>query len=196
MTAVTVVSNASSESSMSSKKWYVIQTYSGYEKKVRETIYQRVKDHNMEAFMGEILIPTESVTEVKSDGKQRVRQRSSYPGYVFVQMEFNEELWHVVKNTPKVTGIVGNQKPREMRESEVNAVRRVMEEGVVRPKPKVNFAVGDEIKVTDGAFANFSGNVEEVNLEKQRLKVKVSIFGRATPIELEFSQVAKIDKRA
>jgi transcriptional antiterminator NusG len=147
VTAVTVVSNASSESSMSSKKWYVNQTYSGYEKKVRETIYQRVKDHNMEAFMGEILIPTESVTEVKSDGKQRVRQRSSYPGYVFVQMEFNEELWHVVKNTPKVTGIVGNQKPREMRESEVNAVRRVMEEGVVRPKPKVNFAVGDEIMV-------------------------------------------------
>jgi transcriptional antiterminator NusG len=181
---------------MSSKKWYVIQTYSGYEKKVRETIYQRVKDHNMEGLVGEILIPTESVTEVKSDGKQRVRQRSSYPGYVFVQMDFNEELWHVVKNTPKVTGIVGNQKPREMRESEVNAVRRVMEEGVVRPKPKVNFAVGDEIKVTDGAFANFSGNVEEVNLEKQRLKVKVSIFGRATPIELEFSQVAKIDKRA
>lgn len=181
---------------MSSKKWYVIQTYSGYEKKVRENIYQRVKDHKMESFMGEILIPTESITEVKSDGKQRVRQRSSYPGYVFVQMEFNEELWHVVKNTPKVTGIVGNQKPREMRESEVNAVRRVMEEGVVRPKPKVNFAVGDEIKVTDGAFANFSGNVEEVNLDKQRLKVKVSIFGRATPIELEFSQVAKIDKRA
>src|SRR5690348_12566456 len=174
-----------------SKKWYVIQTYSGFENKVREALQQRIKEHNKEAIFGEILIPTETVQEARASGKSRVRQKNSLPGYIFVEMEMSEEAWHLVKDTPKVTGFIGNQKPQEVKPQEIEDQRRRTVEGAVKPKPRVNFDVGDEIRVIDGAFANFSGTVEEVKPDKQKLKVKVSIFGRATPVELDFSQVEK-----
>lgn len=173
------------------KKWYVIQTYSGFENKVKESLLQRIKEHGKEAQFGEILIPTESVQETAASGKARVRQKTSLPGYVFVEMEMSEEAWHLVKDTPKVTGFIGNQRPQEVRPQEIEDQRRRVVEGAVKPKPRVNFDVGDEIRVIDGAFANFSGTVEEVKPDKQKLKVKVSIFGRATPVELDFAQVEK-----
>ena len=174
-----------------SKKWYVIQTYSGYENKVREALQQRIKEHNKEAAFGEILIPTETVQEPRAGGKSRVRQKNSLPGYIFVEMEMTEEVWHLVKDTPKVTGFIGNQRPQEVKPSEIEDQRKRVVEGAVKPKPRVNFEAGDEIRVIDGAFANFSGTVEEVKPDKQKLKVKVSIFGRATPVELDFAQVEK-----
>ena len=174
-----------------SKKWYVIQTYSGFENKVREALQQRIKEHNKEAIFGEILIPTETVQEARASGKSRVRQKNSLPGYIFVEMEMSEEAWHLVKDTPKVTGFIGNQKPQEVKPQEIEDQRRRTVEGAVKPKPRVSFEAGDEIRVIDGAFANFSGTVEEVKPDKQKLKVKVSIFGRATPVELDFAQVEK-----
>jgi transcription termination/antitermination protein NusG len=173
------------------KKWYVIQTYSGYENKVKEALLQRIKEHNKEASFGEVLIPTETVQETRGNGKARIRQKTSLPGYIFVEMDMSEEAWHLVKDTPKVTGFIGNQRPQEVRPQEIEDQRRRTVEGAVKPKPRVNFDVGDEIRVIDGAFANFSGTVEEVKPDKQKLKVKVSIFGRATPVELDFSQVEK-----
>ena len=173
------------------KKWYVIQTYSGFENKVKEALLQRIKEHGKEASFGEILIPTETVQENRANGKQRIRQKTSLPGYIFVEMDMSEEAWHLVKDTPKVTGFIGNQRPQEVRPQEIEDQRRRTVEGAVKPKPRVNFDVGDEIRVIDGAFANFSGTVEEVKPDKQKLKVKVSIFGRATPVELDFSQVEK-----
>ncbi|MEO8797306.1 MAG: transcription termination/antitermination protein NusG [Polyangiaceae bacterium] len=174
-----------------SKKWYVIQTYSGFENKVREALQQRIKEHNKEGIFGEILIPTETVQEARASGKSRVRQKNSLPGYIFVEMEMSEEAWHLVKDTPKVTGFIGNQKPQEVKPQEIEDQRRRTVEGAVKPKPRVSFEAGDEIRVIDGAFANFSGTVEEVKPDKQKLKVKVSIFGRATPVELDFAQVEK-----
>lgn len=173
------------------KKWYVIQTYSGFENKVKESLLQRVKEHGKDAAFGEVLIPTETVQESGGNGKQRIRQKTSLPGYIFVEMEMTEDSWHLVKDTPKVTGFIGNQRPQEVRPQEIEDQRRRVVEGAVKPKPRVNFDVGDEIRVIDGAFANFSGTVEEVKPDKQKLKVKVSIFGRATPVELDFSQVEK-----
>lgn len=173
------------------KKWYVIQTYSGFENKVRESLQQRIKEHGMEARFGEILIPTETVTEARAGAKSRVRQKTSFPGYIFVEMEMTEEIWHLVKETPKVTGFIGNQRPQEVKPPQIDDLRKAIVEGTVKPKPRVSFEPGDEIRVTDGAFANFTGTVEEVKPDKQRLRVKVSIFGRATPVELEFSQVEK-----
>jgi len=184
-------SHRESTGSFMSKKWYVIQTYSGYENKVKEALLQRIKEHNKEAQFGEILIPTETVQETTSAGKQRVRQKTSLPGYIFVEMDMSEEAWHLVKDTPKVTQFIGNQRPQEVRPQEIEEQRRRTVEGAVKPKPRVNYDVGDEIRVIDGAFANFSGTVEEVKPDKQKLKVKVSIFGRATPVELDFSQVEK-----
>ena len=175
----------------STKKWYVIQTYSGFENKVRESLLQRVKENNMEAIFGEVLIPTETVQEARANGKQRVRQKTSLPGYIFVEMEMGESAWHLVKNTPKVTGFVGNQKPQEVKPPQIDDLRKSIVEGAVKPKPRVSFEAGDEIRVIDGAFANFMGTVEEVMPEKQKLKVKVSIFGRATPVELDFAHVEK-----
>ena len=173
------------------KKWYVIQTYSGYENKVKEALLQRIKEHGKEANFGEILIPTETVQEARAGAKTRVRQKTSFPGYIFVEMEMTEEIWHLVKDTPKVTGFIGNQRPQEVKGPQIDDLRKIIVEGAVKPKPRVSFEQGDEIRVIDGAFANFSGTVEEVKPDKQKLKVKVSIFGRATPVELDFSQVEK-----
>ena len=176
---------------MAAKKWYVIQTHSGFENKVKEALLQRIKENKKDAHFGEILIPTETVQETRAGGKQRVRQKTSLPSYILIEMVMSEEAWHLVKNTPKVTGFIGNQRPQEVRPQEVEDQRRRTVEGSVKPKPRVSFDIGDEIRVIDGAFANFSGTVEEVKPDKQKLKVKVSIFGRATPVELDFSQVEK-----
>lgn len=173
------------------KKWYVIQTYSGFENKVKVALQERIKQYGMEERFGEILIPTETVQETRAGGKQRVRQKTSFPGYVFVEMEMGEEAWHLVKETPKVTGFIGNQAPQEVKPPQIESLRQGIVEGAVKPKPRFTFEEGDEVRVIDGAFANFSGTVEEVKPEKQKLKVKVSIFGRATPVELDFSQVEK-----
>ena len=174
-----------------SKKWYVIQTYSGYENKVKAALQERIRQHSMEEKFGEILIPTETVQEARAGGKSRVRQKNSFPGYIFVEMEMSEPVWHLVKDTPKVTGFIGNQTPQEVKPPQIEELRKGIVEGAVKPKPRFSFEEGDEVRVIDGAFANFSGTVEEVKPEKQKLKVKVSIFGRATPVELEFSQVEK-----
>lgn len=174
-----------------SKKWYVIQTYSGFENRVKETLLQRIKEYGREPEFGEILIPTETVTEVLKSGKSRVKQKTSFPGYIFVQMDMSEEAWLIVKNTAKVTGFIGNQKPEEVKPPQIDDLRKIIVEGAVKPKPRVSFEAGDEIRVIDGAFANFSGTVEEVMPEKQKLRVKVSIFGRATPVELDFAHVEK-----
>jgi transcriptional antiterminator NusG len=173
------------------KKWYVIQTYSGFENKVKGSIQERIKQFSMEDKFGEILIPTETVQEARPGGKTRVKQKTSFPGYIFVEMEMSEAAWHVVKDTAKVTGFIGNQNPQEVKPPQIDDLRKGISEGTVKPKPRFTFEEGDEVRVIDGAFANFSGTVEEVKPEKQKLKVKVSIFGRATPVELDFSQVEK-----
>ena len=173
------------------KKWYVVQTYSGYEAKVKEGLVERIRQHDMGESFGEILIPTETVRENRAGGKTRLRQKTSLPGYVFVEMDMNEKTWHLVKDTTRVTGFIGNQNPTPVKPPEIDSLRQGMIVGVQKPKPRVTFEEGDEVRVIDGAFANFSGTVEEVKPEKQKLRVKVSIFGRATPVELEFSQVEK-----
>src|SRR5580698_2816321 len=169
------------------KKWFVIQTYSGYEAKVKEALLQRIKEHHMEDRFGEIMIPTETVTEQRAGGKSRVRQKTSFPGYIFLEMEMSEDVWHLVKDT----NFVGDQRPQEVKTPQIDDLRKSIVEGAVKPKPRVSFEAGDEIRVIDGAFANFSGTVEEVKPDKQKLRVKVSIFGRATPVELDFAQVEK-----
>ncbi len=175
------------------KKWYVIQTYSGYENKVKESLQQRIRESKMDVAFGEILIPTETVSEARAGGKSKTRQKTSFPGYIFVEMDMTEDAWHVVKNTAKVTGFIGNQKPQEVNPHQIDDLRKSIVEGAVKPKPRMSFDLGDEVRVIDGAFANFSGTVEEINPEKQKLKVKVSIFGRATAVELDFN---KVEKRA
>jgi transcriptional antiterminator NusG len=145
----------------------------------------------MEDQFGEILIPTETVQEARTAGKSRIRQKTSLPGYVFIEMEMSERTWHLVKETNRVTGFIGNQNPTPVKQPEIEGLRQGMVEGAMKPKPRVTFEEGDEVRVIDGAFANFSGTVEEVKPEKQKLRVKVSIFGRATPVELDFSQVEK-----
>jgi len=145
----------------------------------------------MEDRFGEVLIPHETVTESTKDGKQRVKTKTSFPGYIFVEMVMSEHAWHLVKDTPKVTGFIGNQRPQEVKPPQIDDVRKGIVEGAVKPKARHQFQEGDEVRVVVGAFANFSGTVEEVKPDKQKLKVKVSIFGRPTPVELEFSQVEK-----
>ena len=174
-----------------SKKWYVIQTFSGHEEKVKSAILERAKQFGMEDKIGEILIPKETISETLSSGKTKTKQKTSLPGYLFAEIEMSEDVWHMVKDTTKVTGFIGNQTPTPVRAPEIDGLRRGIVEGAMKPKVKVSFEVGDEVRVVEGAFANFSGVVEEVKPEKQKLKVKVSIFGRATPVEIDFAQVEK-----
>lgn len=175
------------------KKWYVIQTYSGYEKKVKSSLIEHMKLKGMEDKFGEILIPTESVQEVTPAGKTRTKDKTSLPGYLFIEMEMSEDAWYLVKETAKVTGFIGNQTPTPVRQSEIDALRPGINAGagIKRPPPTKMFEPGDEVRVIEGAFENFSGKVEEVKPEKAKLKVRVSIFGRETPVELDFSQVEK-----
>jgi transcriptional antiterminator NusG len=174
-----------------SMKWYGVHTYSGYENKVKANLEERIQALDVVDFFGEVLIPSETVVELKN-GERKTSLRKFFPGYILVQMELNDETWHVVKDTPKVTGFVGGAKnPPAIPDHEVNKITARMEEGVERPKPKVEFEIGETVRVVDGPFLNFTGVVEDVKPEKGKLKVMVSIFGRVTPVELEFIQVEK-----
>jgi transcriptional antiterminator NusG len=170
-------------------KWFVVQVYSGYEQKVRLSLVERIKLAGLEGEFGEILIPTETVQDPQR-GK-RVSSRTFYPGYIFVQMAMNDDAWHIVRDTPKVTGFVGGRTPQPVPAPEIQSVVQQVEEGAAKPRPRVMFEQGDHVRVNDGAFANFTGTIEEVKPEKQKVRVLVSIFGRATPVELDFTQVEK-----
>jgi transcriptional antiterminator NusG len=172
-----------------SMKWYVVQVYSGYEQKVRLSLIERVKQANLEAEFGEILIPTETVQDPQR--VKRVSSRTFYPGYIFVQMSLNDQAWHVVRDTPKVTGFVGGRTPQPVPAPEIQSVVQQVEEGAAKPRPRIMFEQGDHVRVNDGAFANFTGTIEEVKPEKQKVRVLVSIFGRDTPVELDFTHVEK-----
>ncbi|HKJ83369.1 MAG TPA: transcription termination/antitermination protein NusG [Mariprofundaceae bacterium] len=173
------------------KRWYVVQVYSGFEDKVSRQLNERIERADVADQFGEIMVPREEVVELKK-GQKVQSQRKFFPGYILVEMEMNDDTWHIVKDTPQVSGFLGSGgKPRPMPASEVDALRRQIEEGVERPKPKVMFDVGDAVRVLDGPFASFNGVVEEVLEEKGKLKVSVSIFGRPTPVELDYVQVEK-----
>jgi transcriptional antiterminator NusG len=175
-----------------SKRWYVVHAYSGMEKSVGRALQERVERSGMQEQFGKILVPTEEVVEMKN-GQRTISERRFFPGYVLVEMEMNDDTWHLVKNTNKVTGFVGGRghKPTPISEKEVEKIMSQMQEGVEKPKPKTLFEVGEMVRVKDGPFTDFNGNVEEVNYEKSRVRVSVTIFGRATPVELEFGQVEK-----
>jgi len=172
-------------------KWYVVHTYSGYENKAKAALEEAIRSSGKEEFFSEILVPAEDVVEMVKREK-KTSKRKFFPGYILIRMEINEESWHLVKNTPKVTGFVGGStNPPSIAEEEVQKITAQIGEGALRPKHKVLFEEGENVRVIDGPFTNFNGIVEEVKPEKGRLKILVSIFGRSTPVELEFSQVEK-----
>jgi len=171
-------------------KWYVVHTYSGHENKARLSLQERVKQMAMENEFGQILIPTESVLE-RVKGQKRTTTRKFYPGYMFVQMELNERTYHLVKNTAKITGFLGGTNPTPVNEKDIAQINSQMSEGAQKPKPRISFEEGENVRVIDGPFSNFAGIVDEVKAEKQKVKVRVSIFGRATAVELDFAQVEK-----
>src|SRR3954462_770307 len=173
-------------------RWYVVHAYSGMEKAVERNLRERIDRSELQAKFGRILVPMEEVVELKN-GKKSVSERRFFPGYVLVEMEMDDDTWHLVKHTSKVTGFVGGTatKPAPIPEKEVDAIMQQMREGVEKPKPKVLFEVGEMVRVKDGPFTDFQGTVEDVNYEKSRLRVAVTIFGRSTPVELEFGQVEK-----
>lgn len=173
------------------KKWYVVHTYSGYEYKAKKSLEERIKLDGLQEKFGEILIPTENVVEVVK-GNKRTSKRKFFPGYMLVNMELEDRTWHTVKATPKITGFVGGTtKPPAVSEIEVKRLTTQITEGTLKPKPRIFFEEGDLVRVADGPFANFNGTVEEVKPEKQKVRVLVSIFGRSTPVELDFDQVEK-----
>lgn len=175
-----------------SMRWYVVHAYSGQEKSIQAALIDRIKRSGMQDKFGDVLVPTEEVVEMKS-GQKALSERRFFPGYILVQMEMTDETWHLVKSTPKVTGFIGGSamKPTPVPDREVEAILNQVKEGVEKPKPKVLFEVGENVRVTEGPFADFNGNVEEVNYDKSKLRVSVLIFGRATPVELDFGQVEK-----
>jgi transcriptional antiterminator NusG len=175
-----------------SKRWYVVHAYSGFEKSVQRALSERIERHGMQDLFGKVLVPVEEVVELKQ-GQKSISERKFFPGYVLVEMEMNDESWHLVKSTPKVTGFVGGtaNKPTPISEREVDKIMQQMQDGVEKPRPKVLFEPGEVVRVKDGPFTDFHGSVEKVNYEKNRLVVSVTIFGRATPVELEFGQVEK-----
>ena len=173
-------------------RWYVVHVYSGFEKKVAESIREQVRQKDMEDHFEEILVPTEEVVEMRR-GQKFNAERKFFPGYVLVKMDVSDESWHLVKNTPKVTGFLGNRgRPSPITEAEADRILRQVKEGVERPKPSIIFEIGEQVRVSDGPFTSFNGLVEEVDEERSRVKVAVSIFGRATPVELEYGQVEKL----
>ena len=175
-----------------SMRWYVVHAYSGYEKKVALAIQDRVQMHNLGDRFGEILVPTEEVVEMKS-GQRRTSERMFFPGYVLVQMELDDDSWHLVKETPRVMGFIGGKadKPAPITDKEADLILQRVQDSEETPRPKTMFEPGEMVRVTDGPFNDFNGTVEEVNYEKSKLRVAVSIFGRSTPVELDFTQVEK-----
>jgi len=173
-------------------RWYVVHAYSGQEKSIQEALIERIARSGMADKFREVLVPSEKVVEMKG-GQKASSERRFFPGYILVQMEMTDDTWHLVKSTPKVTGFIGGtaMKPTPISDKEVQAIKSQVEEGAEKPRPKVLFEVGESVRVTDGPFADFNGNVEEVNYEKSKIRVSVLIFGRATPVELDFGQVEK-----
>ncbi len=174
------------------QRWYIVHAYSNFEHKVKNSLQERIALMGLEDKFGEILIPTEEVVEMK-EGQKKRSERKFFPGYVLVQMEMDDETWHLVKDTPKVMGFIGgsNEKPAPITEKEAESILQRIQEGVEKPRPKVLFEPGEVVRVTDGPFNDFNGVVEEVSYEKNKLRVAVFIFGRSTPVELDFEQVEK-----
>jgi len=173
------------------KEWYVVHTYSGYEHKAKAGLEERIRTLGKQQYFGDVLVPAEKVVELVK-GRKKTSSRKFFPGYILVNMELNDETWHVVKSTPKITGFVGDAThPAPITEAEVREITQQMAEGAARPKPKVLFETGENVKVIDGPFQDFNGVVEEVKADKGKLRVLISIFGRATPVELDFVQVEK-----
>ena len=174
------------------KRWYVVHTYSQFEKSVQRALVERIAREGMEDLFGQILVPVEEVVELKS-GQKNISERKFFPGYVLVEMEMTDESWHLVKNTPKVTGFLGGSamKPTPISQKEVDNIMSQMQAGVEKPRPKVLFEVGESVRVKEGPFTDFHGVVEDVNYDKSKLRVAVTIFGRSTPVELNFGQVEK-----
>jgi len=177
---------------MSSIQWYVVHVYSGFEFYVKKALLERIKQEKLGELFGEIMVPTEEVVEIRS-GQKRKSERKFFPGYVLVQMELNDDTWHLVRHTPKVLGFIGgtSDQPAPITDKEAEQILQRVQDSVGKPKPKVLFAPGEVIRVIDGPFADFNGVVEEVNYDKNRLRVAVLIFGRSTPVDLDFSQVEK-----
>ena len=172
--------------------WYVIHTYSGFENKVKMNIEQRLKHLGLEEHVSQILIPTEDIFELRK-GQKQLSTRKIFPGYVMIEMEMTDDIWYAIKNTPKVTGFLGaGNKPTAMTREEIDAILNQMETGKSKPRPKVLFEKGERVKIIDGPFASFTGQVDEINVDREKLNVLVSIFGRSTPVELDFYQVEKI----
>jgi transcriptional antiterminator NusG len=175
------------------KRWYVVHAYSGFEKSVQRALTDRISRAGMEDKFGQILVPVEEVVEMRN-GQKSVSERKFFPGYVLVEMEMDDDSWHLVKNTPKVTGFIGGSalRPTPISEKEVAKILQQVQEGVEKPRPKILFDIGETVRIKEGPFADFNGSVEDVNYEKNRLHVSVSIFGRSTPVELDFAQVEKV----
>ena len=173
-------------------RWYVVQAFSGYEKSVKRSLEERIARFNMQPDFGEILVPTEEVVEMRN-GKKRRSERKFFPGYVLVQMEMNDDTWHLVKDAPRVLGFIGGKKdePAPITDKEVDSILNRIQEGTDKPKPKVLFEAGELVRIIDGPFNDFNGVVEEVDYDKSRMRVSVSIFGRSTPVDLQFIQVEK-----
>ena len=174
------------------KRWYAVQAYSGYEKIVQKGLLERIELSNIKDLFGDVLVPVEEVVELKS-GQKTISERRLYPGYVLVQMDMNDDSWHLVRSTPKVTAFIGGSalKPTPIKDKEVELILRRMDDSKVNPTQKLTFEVGESIRVIDGPFKDFSGSVQEINYEKNKLRVEVVIFGRATPVELDFGQIQK-----
>ncbi|MGE0594506.1 MAG: transcription termination/antitermination protein NusG [Vicinamibacterales bacterium] len=177
---------------VSSMHWYIVHTYSGFEKKVAESLEQRVQAYGLQGEIGKVLIPTEDVVELRG-GRKVVTSKRFFPGYILVEMNMSDNAWHVVKNTPKVTGFVGaGSKPTPLTQEEVDHIITQVRDAVEKPRPKYSFDKGDQVRINEGPFASFNGVVDEVNVDRNTLKVMVTIFGRSTPVELDFLQVEKI----
>ncbi|WP_434777048.1 transcription termination/antitermination protein NusG [Neisseria sp. Ec49-e6-T10] len=175
------------------KQWYVVHAYSGFEKSVQRALTERITREEMTDLFGQILVPVEEVVDIKN-GQKTISERKFFPGYVLVEMEMTDDTWHLVKSTPKVSGFLGGKanKPTPISQREVDAILQQMQSGVEKPRPKVQFEVGEKVRVTEGPFVDFNGSVDEVNYERNKLRVSVQIFGRETPVELDFVQVEKI----
>lgn len=175
-----------------SLRWYVVHAYSGFEQQVKRSLIERIARYSMQDKFGDVLVPTEEVVEMR-EGQKRKSDRKFFPGYVLVQMDMNEDTWHLVKNVPKVMGFIGgtSDKPAPISDKEATEILNRVQEGAEKPRPKVLFEAGEVVRITDGPFNDFNGIVEEVDYDKNRLRVEVSIFGRSTPVDLDFSQVTK-----